>query len=199
MVKFKLPVILAARSGLGTDQSHAADACGASCGGIAGARRGVDRRPEPREPRNDREIWPRPRYRRNSQAAQPPPHRADAGVPESLRPIRFCAIIARMNSALRIWHPFTNGALDPAPLLVARAEGVYLYTADGRKILDAISSWWVNLHGHANPRIAAADRGTGAKAGARHPGGIHARGRGRIGRAFAEMAAARADAHVFFG
>jgi len=58
-----------------------------------------------------------------------------------------------MSSALRIWHPFTNGALDPAPLLVRKAEGVYLYTADGRKIVDAISSWWVNLHGHANPRI----------------------------------------------
>jgi adenosylmethionine-8-amino-7-oxononanoate aminotransferase len=61
-----------------------------------------------------------------------------------------------MNSALQIWHPFTNGALDPAPLLVRKAEGVYLYTADERKIIDAISSWWVNLHGHANPRIAAA-------------------------------------------
>jgi adenosylmethionine-8-amino-7-oxononanoate aminotransferase len=61
-----------------------------------------------------------------------------------------------MNSALRIWHPFTNSALDPPPLHVERAEGVYLYTKDGRKILDAISSWWVNLHGHANPRIAAA-------------------------------------------
>src|SRR5271166_3902917 len=61
-----------------------------------------------------------------------------------------------MNSALQIWHPFTNGALDPAPLLVRKAEGVYLYTADGRQIIDAISSWWVNLHGHANPRIAAA-------------------------------------------
>jgi adenosylmethionine-8-amino-7-oxononanoate aminotransferase len=61
-----------------------------------------------------------------------------------------------MNSALRIWHPFTNSALDPPPLHVERAEGVYIYTKDGRKILDAISSWWVNLHGHANPRIAAA-------------------------------------------
>jgi len=61
-----------------------------------------------------------------------------------------------MKSSLQIWHPFTNGALDPAPLLVRRAEGVYLHTADGRKIIDAISSWWVNLHGHANPRIAAA-------------------------------------------
>lgn len=61
-----------------------------------------------------------------------------------------------MKSALQIWHPFTNRALDPAPLPVQRAEGVYLYTSDGRKIIDAISSWWVNLHGHGNPRIAAA-------------------------------------------
>jgi adenosylmethionine---8-amino-7-oxononanoate aminotransferase len=61
-----------------------------------------------------------------------------------------------MDSPLRIWHPFTHAALDPPPLHIARAEGVWLYTQDGRKILDAISSWWVNLHGHANPRIAAA-------------------------------------------
>jgi len=61
-----------------------------------------------------------------------------------------------MSSALHIWHPFTHAALDPAPIRVQRAEGVYLYTADGRKIIDTISSWWVNLHGHANPRIAAA-------------------------------------------
>lgn len=61
-----------------------------------------------------------------------------------------------MTAGLQIWHPFTNPALDPAPLLVHRAEGVYLHTADGAKIIDAISSWWVNLHGHSNPRIAAA-------------------------------------------
>jgi len=61
-----------------------------------------------------------------------------------------------MTSALQIWHPFTNRVLDPEPLKVARAEGVYLYTGDGRRITDAISSWWVNLHGHAHPRIAAA-------------------------------------------
>src|SRR5439155_5884195 len=61
-----------------------------------------------------------------------------------------------MNPALRIWHPFTHSRLDLPPLQVERAEGVYLYTRDGRKILDAISSWWVNLHGHANPRIASA-------------------------------------------
>jgi adenosylmethionine---8-amino-7-oxononanoate aminotransferase len=61
-----------------------------------------------------------------------------------------------MSAPLKIWHPFTNAALDPAPLHVVRAEGVWLHLADGRRILDAISSWWVNLHGHANPRIAAA-------------------------------------------
>src|SRR5271157_1176869 len=58
-----------------------------------------------------------------------------------------------MTKPLRIWHPFTNSRLDPAPLPVASAEGVYLHLADGRRILDAISSWWVNLHGHAHPRI----------------------------------------------
>src|SRR6201982_1058598 len=61
-----------------------------------------------------------------------------------------------MSFPLKIWHPFTNSALDPAPIEIERAEGVWLYAKDGRKILDAVSSWWVNLHGHANPRIAAA-------------------------------------------
>jgi len=61
-----------------------------------------------------------------------------------------------MAAPLRIWHPFTNAALDPPPVPVERADGVWLYTRDGRRILDAISSWWVNLHGHANPRIAGA-------------------------------------------
>src|SRR6202171_2881671 len=61
-----------------------------------------------------------------------------------------------MSSPLRIWHPFSNAALDPQPIRVVRAEGIYLHTADGRRIIDAVSSWWVNLHGHGNPRIAAA-------------------------------------------
>lgn len=61
-----------------------------------------------------------------------------------------------MSRPLRIWHPFSNSVLDPAPIRVVSADGVYLRTADGRAIIDAISSWWVNLHGHSNPRIAAA-------------------------------------------
>jgi adenosylmethionine---8-amino-7-oxononanoate aminotransferase len=57
---------------------------------------------------------------------------------------------------LKIWHPFTHLHLDPAPLKVVRAKGCYLYTEDGRPILDAISSWWVNLHGHCHPHISQA-------------------------------------------
>ncbi len=59
-------------------------------------------------------------------------------------------------SKLHLWHPFTNEGVDPAPLPIARGEGVFLETRDGRRILDAISSWWVNLHGHSHPAIAAA-------------------------------------------
>jgi len=41
----------------------------------------------------------------------------------------------------------------PPPLPIVRGQGIYLYTADGRKILDGISSWWVNIHGHSHPRL----------------------------------------------
>lgn len=59
-------------------------------------------------------------------------------------------------SGSSIWHPFTqHGLSEPIPL-VERAEGAALFTQDGRRIIDAISSWWVTTHGHANPRITAA-------------------------------------------
>jgi adenosylmethionine---8-amino-7-oxononanoate aminotransferase len=58
--------------------------------------------------------------------------------------------------SLSIWHPFTQANVDPPPLTISRAEGSYLYTSDGRRIIDAISSWWVNLHGHCHPHIAKA-------------------------------------------
>ena len=41
----------------------------------------------------------------------------------------------------------------PAPLPIVRGEGVYLYTEDGQRLLDGISSWWVNIHGHSHPRL----------------------------------------------
>jgi adenosylmethionine-8-amino-7-oxononanoate aminotransferase len=55
-----------------------------------------------------------------------------------------------------IWHPFTPLIDAEDPIMITSAEGVYLNTYDGRKIIDAISSWWVNLHGHSNPFIAKA-------------------------------------------
>src|ERR1041384_3961490 len=54
-----------------------------------------------------------------------------------------------------IWHPFTS--LEGAsPLVVDSARGVYLHLNDGRKVIDAVSSWWVNIHGHSNAAIAQA-------------------------------------------
>jgi len=64
---------------------------------------------------------------------------------------------------LHLWHPFTQEGADPAPLRIRRGEGVFLETQDGRQILDAISSWWVNLHGHSHPAIAAAIAGQAAR------------------------------------
>jgi adenosylmethionine---8-amino-7-oxononanoate aminotransferase len=55
-----------------------------------------------------------------------------------------------------IWHPYTQH-LGAAPAIeVTSASGAFIHTADGRDIFDAISSWWVTLHGHSHPAIAAA-------------------------------------------
>ena len=53
-----------------------------------------------------------------------------------------------------IWHPFTQMQTAPLPVPIVRGEGSVLYGNDGREYLDMISSWWVNLHGHAHPYIA---------------------------------------------
>ena len=65
-------------------------------------------------------------------------------------------LLQRTRAAL--WHPCTQMKHLEAtpPLPVARGEGAWLIDYDGRRYLDAISSWWVNLFGHANPRINAA-------------------------------------------
>jgi adenosylmethionine-8-amino-7-oxononanoate aminotransferase len=60
------------------------------------------------------------------------------------------------SSVSPIWHPFTQHALAGPAIQIARAEGAYLHTSGGRAILDAISSWWVNTHGHGHPHIAQA-------------------------------------------
>ncbi len=54
------------------------------------------------------------------------------------------------------WHPFTQAKIAANPLAIVRGEGALLYDSQGTAYLDAVSSWWVNLHGHANPAIAQA-------------------------------------------
>ena len=59
-----------------------------------------------------------------------------------------------------LWHPFTAQADWAAmePLIVERAEGVYLYDVDGRRYLDGVGSLWCNVHGHRHPTLDAAVR-----------------------------------------
>jgi adenosylmethionine-8-amino-7-oxononanoate aminotransferase len=68
-------------------------------------------------------------------------------------------MIAKMNDWIQkdrewIWHPYSQHGLNQAILPVVSAKGAYLVLKDGREILDGISSWWVNLHGHSHPEIA---------------------------------------------
>jgi adenosylmethionine-8-amino-7-oxononanoate aminotransferase len=52
-----------------------------------------------------------------------------------------------------VWHPYTQMLTRPDPIPVVRGEGVYLFAEDGRRFLDGISSWWVNIHGHSHPKL----------------------------------------------
>ena len=63
-----------------------------------------------------------------------------------------------MHNHFAVWHPCTQMKHHEEfpPVLITRGEGVWLYDADGKRYLDTISSWWVNLFGHCNPRINAA-------------------------------------------
>lgn len=67
-------------------------------------------------------------------------------------------LLARSLSA--VWHPCSQMKhYEQFPLVpIARGAGVWLHDYDGNRYLDAVSSWWVNLFGHCNPRINAALR-----------------------------------------
>ena len=64
----------------------------------------------------------------------------------------YTSLVLRDKSV--IWHPFTNLTDNQLPIPIASAEGALLFDEDGKAYIDAISSWWVNLHGHAHPHIA---------------------------------------------
>ncbi len=69
---------------------------------------------------------------------------------------RNTVLLTRSRTA--VWHPCTQMKQhETLPIIpVARAKGCWLYDCDGKRYLDAVSSWWVNLFGHAEPRINAA-------------------------------------------
>jgi len=54
-----------------------------------------------------------------------------------------------------IWHPYTQMQTAAPPIGIVRGEGACLYDENDKCYIDAISSWWVNIHGHAHPYIAA--------------------------------------------
>ena len=71
----------------------------------------------------------------------------------------FLAAQWRARDLAVLWHPCTQMSEHPdlLPLVpVARGEGAWLLGHDGKRYLDAVSSWWTNLFGHAEPRIVAA-------------------------------------------
>lgn len=53
-----------------------------------------------------------------------------------------------------IWHPYTPMKAWPEAIAIVKGAGAYLIDEDGNRYIDAISSWWVNLHGHSHPYIA---------------------------------------------
>jgi len=57
-----------------------------------------------------------------------------------------------------VWHAFTQHGLGEDIPMIVRGEGAALWDVDGRRYVDAISSWWVNTHGHCHPRIMASIR-----------------------------------------
>jgi adenosylmethionine-8-amino-7-oxononanoate aminotransferase len=76
------------------------------------------------------------------------------------------------------WHPYTQHALAGELLPVVGARGAWLELEDGRRMLDAISSWWACLHGHGEPRLVDAMARQAARldhvlfAGCTHPGAV---------------------------
>lgn len=68
-------------------------------------------------------------------------------------PGQRAAELVLLHDAAHVWHPYTQHHQAPLPVPIVRAKGAWLYDADGRAILDAISSWWVTTHGHCHDDI----------------------------------------------
>lgn len=60
----------------------------------------------------------------------------------------------QQRDAAIVWHPYTQMKTAGTSIPITRGKGIYLHDEDGREYIDAVSSWWVTLHGHAHPYIA---------------------------------------------
>lgn len=65
-----------------------------------------------------------------------------------------------MNISVRdreaVWHPLTQHSISGDPIPIMKGKGAYLFAEDGKRYLDLVSAWWVNLHGHSHPEMAKA-------------------------------------------
>lgn len=52
-----------------------------------------------------------------------------------------------------LWHPYSAFKQQSAPILIEHAEGIYLYTAQHKKLIDGMASWWAVIHGYNHPRL----------------------------------------------
>lgn len=52
-----------------------------------------------------------------------------------------------------VWHPFTQLKTAPLPIAIVKGEGVYFFDEAGKRYIDGIASWWVNVHGHCHPYL----------------------------------------------
>src|SRR5690606_16806062 len=136
------------------DQPHAAFGRGPEAPRNSDPRHCLHWRRNHRYAAHDRELQRRAQSR--PAAAR---HAAEPQLPQ--RSVRGKLPVGRLRrmstrSPSPVWHPFTQHALQPDATLVLRGEGAWLEAAGDRRILDAISSWWVVTHGHRNARIIAA-------------------------------------------
>ena len=52
-----------------------------------------------------------------------------------------------------VWHPFTQLKTAPLPIAIVKGKGAYFYDEEGKRYIDGIASWWVNVHGHCHPYL----------------------------------------------
>src|SRR5215831_8270932 len=79
------------------------------------------------------------------------PDKADRELEHATQAVFARDLLAR--DRRHVWHPFTQHGTEAEQLLIAGASGASLYDADGREILDLISSWWTCTHGHCHPKL----------------------------------------------